>query len=169
MNSLVVARLLQGIGASGRQTVGIIVIIDLTTPDTRGMWLGLFIVSLSAGVAIGPVLDATLSVHSTWRWLFWITLILSLVAFVIGIFNMNYPIPRLQSSINMTEEPKDVGSIGRLPAPCRKQRVGILTKLKEVDFIGSLLALAISSAICVAIEMGNKQFPWGVKCCIAFV
>jgi MFS family permease len=40
MIALVFGRVLQGIGAAGQQTVGIIVILDLTTQDNRGFWLG---------------------------------------------------------------------------------------------------------------------------------
>ncbi|TDL26464.1 MFS general substrate transporter, partial [Rickenella mellea] len=136
MNSLIGARVLQGIGAARRQTVGIIVIIDLTTPDSRGMWLGLYNLSLSLGLAVGPILGAVISTDSTWRWLFWMTLMLIGVTFAIGVTFMRYPVPH------------------------RQQSVGIVAQLKEVDFIGSILAVAISSLICVAIEMGNKEFPW---------
>jgi MFS family permease len=132
------------------------------------MCLGLFIASLSAGVAIGPILDATLAVNSTWRWLFWITFILCLSSVVIGVLSMNYPVPHLQSSVDIAEKPKEGGFIGAYPVRCLKKEDSILAKLKEVDVIGSILALAISSAICVGTEMGNKQFPWGVKCRIAF-
>lgn len=162
MNSLIGARLLQGIGAAGRHTVGSIVVIDLTTPDNRGMWLGLFSISLGTGLAIGPIIGAVLSVHSTWRWLFWITLILCGITFIIGVCSMNYDVPHLKPRGDLVEGQKDDGMIGRYPVADRQQSVGIVAKLKEVDFIGSLLAVAISSAICIAIEMGNKEFPWGV-------
>ncbi|KAH7886989.1 major facilitator superfamily domain-containing protein [Phlebopus sp. FC_14] len=136
MNSLIGARLLQGIGAAGRQSIGVIVILDLTTADTRGLWLGFFNLASAIGLAIGPVLGAVLSVDTNWRWIFWITLILIAVTLVIGTTSLRYPVPH------------------------RKQRTGLLSQLREVDYIGCILAVAISSMICIAIEMGNKMFPW---------
>lgn len=139
MNSLIGARLLQGIGAAGRQSVGVIIILDLTTADTRGLWLGFFNLASAIGLAIGPVLGAIISVDANWRWLFWITLMLIGVTLVIGSISLRYPVPH------------------------RQQRVGILAQLREVDYVGGVLVVAISSMICIAIEMGNKMFPWNVS------
>ncbi|KAI6116202.1 major facilitator superfamily domain-containing protein [Pisolithus sp. B1] len=136
MISLIGARALQGIGAAGRQSVAVIVILDLTTPDTRGLWLGFLNMSSAIGLAIGPVLGAIFSVDTDWRWIFWMTLILIGITMLVAITTMQYPVPH------------------------RKQSVGLLAQLKEVDYIGCTLAVAISSMICIAIELGNKVFPW---------
>lgn len=139
MNSLIAARLLQGIGAAGRQSVGVIIVLDLTTADTRGLWLGFFNLASAVGLAIGPVLGAVISVETDWRWLFWITLMLIGLTMAIGSISLRYPVPH------------------------RQQRVGLLAQLREVDYVGCILAVAISSMICIAIEMGNKIFPWNVS------
>ena len=139
MDSLICARLLQGIGAAGRQSVGVIIVLDLTTPDSRGLWLGFFNCASAIGLAIGPVLGAVISVDANWRWIFWITLILIGITLIIGATSLRYPVPH------------------------RKQSVGLLAQLREVDYIGSLLIVAVSSMICIAIEMGNKMFPWNVR------
>ncbi|KAK7466438.1 hypothetical protein VKT23_005160 [Stygiomarasmius scandens] len=136
MHSLIGGRVLQGIGAAGRQTVGVIIIIDLTTPYTRGLWLGLFNLSLSLGIAFGPIIGALVSTHTTWRWLFWMTLILIGVTMALAANAINYPVPN------------------------RKQSVGILTQLREVDWLGSVMAVILAALICVPIEMGNKIFAW---------
>jgi hypothetical protein len=139
MNSLIWARLLQGIGAAGRQSVGVIIVLDLTTADTRGLWLGFFNLASAIGLAIGPVLGAVISVDADWRWIFWITLMLIGMTLTIGSMSLRYPVPH------------------------RQQRVGLLAQLREVDYVGCVLAVAISSMICIAIEMGNKMFPWNVS------
>jgi MFS family permease len=139
MRSLIGARVLQGIGAAGRQTVGVIVVIDLTTPHTRGLWLGFLNLSISLGIAIGPVIGALVSTHTTWRWLFWITLILIGLTLCIALNSMDYPVPY------------------------RTQSVGVIAQLKEVDWVGSALAVSIAALICIPIEMGNKEFPWRVS------
>ncbi|KAF8521174.1 major facilitator superfamily domain-containing protein [Gautieria morchelliformis] len=136
MNSLIGGRLLQGVGAAGRATVGVIIIIDVTTPTTRGLWLGIYTFSLALGLAVGPFLGATLSVDSSWRWLFWITLVITCITFLVGVMSMRYITPH------------------------STQSKGIVTQLKEVDYVGSVLVVAIAALICIAIEMGNKEFPW---------
>jgi len=45
----------------------------------------------------------------------------------------------------------------------RKQTVDLLAQLMEVDSIGCIPAVTISSTICSAVEMRNKIFPWGVN------
>jgi MFS family permease len=142
MNSLIGGRFLQGVGAAGRQTVGVIIIIDVTTPHNRGLWLGFYNLSIALGVALGPILGATLSVNSSWRWLFWITLVIACITFLVGVTSMRYT-PSAQSN-------------------------GILTQLKEVDYIGSALVVVIAALICIAIEMGNKEFPWNVSDTLPF-
>jgi MFS family permease len=139
MGSLIGGRVLQGIGAAGRQTVGVIVIIDLTTPYTRGFWLGFFNLSLSLGIAFGPIIGASVVDHTTWRWLFWITLILIGITFGIAATAMNYPVPH------------------------RKQNVGIVAQLKDVDWFGCLLVVLIAALVCIPIELGNKIYPWNVS------
>ncbi|KAG6333942.1 hypothetical protein ID866_5153 [Astraeus odoratus] len=136
MNSLIGARVLQGIGAAGRQSVAVIVILDITTPDTRGLWLGFLNMSSAVGLAVGPILGAILSVDTNWRWIFRTTLMLIVVTTLVAMANLRYPVPY------------------------RKECIGLCAQLKEVDYIGCILAVAISSTICIAIEIGNKMFPW---------
>jgi len=40
MGLFIGGRVLQGIGAAGQLIVGIVIILDLTTPKNRGFWLG---------------------------------------------------------------------------------------------------------------------------------
>ncbi|KAI8819764.1 major facilitator superfamily [Fimicolochytrium jonesii] len=132
MSSLIVARLLQGIGAAGRQTVGLIIVLDTTTPLTRGTWLGLFNMSLSFGLAIGPYVGAVLSVHTTWRWTYWITLMLNAITFGIAVMFMRFP----------------------------PTKGSIRSKLREVDYVGSVLVVGIAACICIAIELGGQEYTW---------
>ncbi|KAL1918889.1 uncharacterized protein VTP21DRAFT_2270 [Calcarisporiella thermophila] len=146
MISVVIARLIQGIGAAGRQTIGLIIILDCTTPQTRGMWLGTFHLSLSLGLAVGPWIGAILSVMATWRYTFWITLILNALTFIIALIYMRFP-----------------GKDGK-----------ISEKLKQVDYVGSFLAVGTASLVCIALELGGKQFKWNsvpiiVMFCLAAV
>ncbi|RKO87648.1 major facilitator superfamily domain-containing protein [Blyttiomyces helicus] len=133
MPSLIVARLLQGIGAAGRQTVGLIIVLDTTTPTTRGTWLGMFNMSLSLGLAIGPYIGALLSAHATWRWTYWVTLMLNVVMFAIAVLFMRFP---------------------------PKQGV-IMDKLRSVDYVGSIVVAAAAALLCISIELGGEQYAWG--------
>jgi MFS family permease len=139
MNSLIGARVLQGIGAAGRQTVGLIIIFDLVPKESQGLWIGFFTLSLSLGMAAGPVLGALISVQTTWRWLFWITLVLTAVTSLLSVFSMRH-MPFQQ-----------------------RQETNISTQLKQVDYLGCFLAVSVSSLICISVELGDKIFPWKVS------
>ncbi|EIW78672.1 MFS general substrate transporter [Coniophora puteana RWD-64-598 SS2] len=148
MNSLIGARLLQGIGAAGRQSVGVIIVLDLTTARTRGIWLGFFNGASALGLALGPIIGAVLSTSgpASWRWLFWITLIMIGITFCVGCF-----------------------SLRNLKGATKNEQDTLRRMFGEVDWIGCLLAVAISALACVAIESGNKMYPWNSAPIIAML
>ena len=80
MEHLIVARVLQGLGAGMMTPVSIALISDLFPAEKRGRMIGMFsFVQLIANL-VSPVLGSVITRQLGWHWIFFITLFMQLLA-----------------------------------------------------------------------------------------
>ncbi|KAF9231481.1 hypothetical protein BU15DRAFT_82345 [Melanogaster broomeanus] len=70
MNMLLAGRALQGLGGGGIQSLTGIIPANLVSLQERGVYAGLFELTWSLAVSIGPVVGGGLASHGQRRWLF---------------------------------------------------------------------------------------------------
>ncbi len=84
MEQLVVARVLQGIGAGGMISVSQAIIGDIIAPRDRGRYQGYFSSMYALASVTGPVFGGYLTEYLSWHWVFWLNLPLGLLAWWIA-------------------------------------------------------------------------------------
>ena len=83
LNSLVVGRVLQGIGGGGLLPATLALVADLYPPHRRGLPLGVVGAVQEMGNVIGPLYGAVVLTVGTWRDIFWLNLAGALVLAVV--------------------------------------------------------------------------------------
>lgn len=129
---LLAGRVIQGIGSGGCIAMSDVLITDIIPLRQRADYFGLVSLAWAVGTIVGPVAGAALGQTVTWRWLFWILIPFNVIA--IAVIMLFLRLRRVER--NMAE------------------------KLKEVDYVGSILFCASSTSFLLGISFGGTEHPW---------
>ncbi|GBE86270.1 Efflux pump FUS6 [Sparassis crispa] len=132
MHMLIAARAVQGIGGGGIINLTEIIVSDLVPLAERGVYQGLIGLVWAVASGIGPPVGGAFAQHGAWRWLFYMNLPLTGVAFALVVIFLRVRSPN--------------GSI--------------LTKLARVDWSGSAIIMAGSTLVIIGLTWGGIQYPW---------
>jgi EmrB/QacA subfamily drug resistance transporter len=91
MTQLVAARAIQGIGAGGLIPLAIATIGDLIPPSERGRWQGLTGAVFGFASVIGPTTGGWISDHADWRWVFFVSLPVGVIALIVVSATLKIP------------------------------------------------------------------------------
>ena len=83
MESLILFRGIQGVGAGAIFPISLAVIGDLFTPRERGKYQGLFGAVFGVSAILGPLLGGWLTQNLSWNWIFFVNIPIGLVALAI--------------------------------------------------------------------------------------
>jgi multidrug resistance protein len=101
MEQLVLARILQGIGAGGMISVSQAIIGDIVPPRERGRYQGYFSSMYAVASVAGPVLGGYMTEYLSWRWVFLINSATGLGAYwVARAICVGLPIPQRKPIID---------------------------------------------------------------------
>ncbi|KAJ5508684.1 Major facilitator superfamily domain general substrate transporter [Penicillium freii] len=143
MNILIVGRSLQGVAGGGLLQIVTITISDLFSVRQRSLYLGLMELMWAFAAGIGPLLGGVFSQYVNWRWIFWINLPVSGIAFVLIFFSLDVHNPKTK----------------------------IMDGVRAIDWFGSLSFLGLTLMILLGLNFGGVIFSWKspqVICLIVF-
>ncbi|RMZ89612.1 hypothetical protein DV736_g3154, partial [Chaetothyriales sp. CBS 134916] len=128
---MLVGRTVQGIGGGGIIALTEILITDLVPLRFRGQWTGVIGAMWSLGSVSGPVVGGAFATAG-WRWIFWINL---------PFIGLGYVLIPLFLRLNMVPS-------------------SIISKLKRVDWIGSVIFIGSMVSFLVPVTWGGVMYPW---------
>ncbi|KAK0767210.1 hypothetical protein N5P37_000944 [Trichoderma harzianum] len=135
MNAMIIGRVIAGMGGTGIYLGCLNYFSSLTTPKERGTYITLIGFCWGIGAVLGPVVGGAFSVSSaTWRWAFYINLVIGGALTPIYLF--------------------------LLPPLHPVKGVSIRTRLLRLDFVGFILGAAVWATFALALTMAGGQWPW---------
>lgn len=132
MNMLIAGRVIQGWGGGGILSMPQIILSDLVSLRERGTYNGILAVTWSVAIITSSAIAGALSDAGQWRWIFYINLPITAVAFVLVWKYLNMAVPQ--------------GSIKE--------------KLKKLDSLGNLIIIGSTCACCIALTWAGVKYPW---------
>ncbi|KAJ5933796.1 MFS general substrate transporter [Penicillium verhagenii] len=133
IQTLIAARLLQGIGSSGILVLTEIIICDLLPLRERGKYLGLIVSLVGLGVALGPLFGGLIVQHSSWPWVFYLNVPIGGVA-CIALF--------VFLRLNSDKTPD------------------YIKRLRRIDWTGNALFVLSTLSILISLSWAGTQYPW---------
>ena len=152
MEQLVLARIIQGIGAGGMISVSQAIIGDIIPPRERGRYQGYFSGMYAIASVAGPVLGGYMTEYLSWRWVFLINLPLGLAALWISYRTLvGLPVPQRKPIIDY------LGTVLMI--------VGLTSLLLSITFIGQghswrdsqVLGLLVAAIIALGLFVWHER------------
>ncbi len=134
MDVLIVARVIAGMGGAGMYLGALNFVSAFTTIRERSFYNALIGMIWGLGTILGPVVGGLFAEKATWRWSFYINLVLA------GLFG-----PVLLY-LSPTHQPEP--------------RKGFFQKLLSLDWLGSILFAAVFATLVIAMTFGGAIWPW---------
>jgi DHA2 family multidrug resistance protein len=86
LESLIVFRILQGIGGGALQPLALSILLESFPPKEHGMAMAVFGMGVVFGPILGPLLGGYITDTLSWRWIFYINLPLGILAVIMTFF-----------------------------------------------------------------------------------
>ncbi|KAA1472295.1 MFS general substrate transporter [Dentipellis sp. KUC8613] len=131
MNMLIAARTVQGIGGGSILNMTEILVSDLVPLAERGIYQGMIGLTWAFASGVGPPIGGALAT-SAWRWLFFLNLPVTAIAFVLVLFFLRVRTPE-----------------GRMR-----------DKLARVDWIGNAIIIAGTTVAMLGLTWAGVEKPW---------
>lgn len=133
MTTLLVGRVLQGVGGAGILPMAQIVLCDIIPLRYRPKYASVVQLAWALGTILAPLIGGLIVAHTTWRWIFY----------------LNIPF----CAIAMTIVPLAI----RLN---KKRELSWPEKLLRVDWVGAILFVSSMTLFLMAITWGGVDHPW---------
>ncbi|KAM5537268.1 hypothetical protein V8D89_008998 [Ganoderma adspersum] len=132
MNMLIAARTVQGIGSGGILNLSEIIVSDLVPLAERGMFMGIISSVWAVASGVGPPIGGVLAQANAWRWIFYVNLPLTGIAFILVLLFLRVRTP---------------------PGTMRD-------KLGRLDLFGNVIIIAGTTLALISLTWGGVTYKW---------
>ncbi|RDB31043.1 Efflux pump FUS6 [Hypsizygus marmoreus] len=132
MNMLIAARTIQGIGGGRIINLAETIMSDLVPLAERGLYQGILGMTWSFASGIGPPIGGALAARGAWRWLFYLNLPVTGIAFALVMVFLQVRTP--------TGSARD--------------------KLAKVDWLGNCIIMAGATLAMIGLTWAGVRYPW---------
>ncbi len=144
LQSLVLFRILQGLGGGGMATSEQAILADSFPPEKRGQAFAIYGIAVVVAPVVGPTLGGWISDNYSWHWIFLINVPMGLISLFL------------------------VGTLVKEPSGAEEERERLLSKGLRVDYIGfGLVAIGLGSLEFV-LDEGQRNDWFGSNMIVAF-
>lgn len=133
LHSLILFRILQGIGGGGMAPSEQAILADVFPPDKRGQAFAFYGVAVVVAPTIGPTLGGWITDTASWHWIFFINVPMGLISLLL------------------------VGALVREPAASENERQQLLAKGLRIDFLGFVLVALGLGCLEVVLDEGQRS------------
>ncbi|TCM07439.1 DHA2 family efflux MFS transporter permease subunit [Sphingomonas sp. PP-CC-3G-468] len=133
LTTLVIARVLQGIGGGGLAPVEQSMLADSFPPEKRGLAFAALAIVIVVGPVLGPALGGWITEHASWHWVFLINVPIGIAAFFL--------------TRTFVDEPEKVVS----------ERAEKLRKGLRIDYIGMILVAFGLGFFELTLDRGERE------------
>ncbi|KEF53519.1 uncharacterized protein A1O9_10494 [Exophiala aquamarina CBS 119918] len=135
MSTLIVGRVVAGVGGSGIYLGSLNYFLAMTAPEERSLYMALIGSCWGVGAILGPVIGGAFATSpATWRWAFYINLV---------IFAVSAPAYGLC-----------------LPSIHPSQGISVQARIARLDFVGFILGAGVWVTFLLALSMAGGQWEW---------
>lgn len=144
LQSLVLFRILQGLGGGGMATSEQAILADSFPPHKRGQAFAIYGVAVVVAPVIGPTLGGWITDTYSWHWVFLINVPMGLLSLFL------------------------VGTLVKEPSGAEEERERLLSKGLRVDYIGFLLVAIGLGSLEFVLDEGQRNDWFGSNMIIVF-
>ena len=144
LQSLVLFRILQGLGGGGMATSEQAILADSFPPHKRGQAFAIYGVAVVVAPVIGPTLGGWITDTYTWHWVFLINVPMGLLSLFL------------------------VGTLVKEPSGAEEEREKLLSKGLRVDYVGFLLVAIGLGSLEYVLDEGQRNDWFGSNMIVFF-
>ncbi|MCK1387067.1 DHA2 family efflux MFS transporter permease subunit [Bradyrhizobium sp. 21] len=144
LQSLVLFRILQGLGGGGMATSEQAILADSFPPQKRGQAFAVYGVAVVVAPVIGPTLGGWITDTYTWHWVFLINVPMGLLSLFL------------------------VGTLVKEPSGAEEEREKLLSKGLRVDYVGFLLVAIGLGSLEYVLDEGQRNDWFGSNMIVFF-
>lgn len=144
LQSLVLFRILQGLGGGGMATSEQAILADSFPPQKRGQAFAIYGVAVVVAPVIGPTLGGWITDTYSWHWVFLINVPMGLLSLLL------------------------VGTLVKEPSSAEEERAELLSKGLRVDYVGFILIAVGLGALEFVLDEGQRNDWFGSNMILSF-